>query len=76
MRCLPRAACVLCQLAGPEELTSLVEELGGPTTQPEAHTWAVAHGLEPEHPDDTTHAALTIAWGGAACRPPPAREAQ
>jgi hypothetical protein len=72
MRCLPRAAYVLCQLAGPEELTSLVEELGGPITPPQTHPWAVAHGLEPENPDDPTHAALTIAWRGclspAACQ--------
>jgi hypothetical protein len=62
MRCRLRAACVLCQLPGLKALTGLVDELGGPTTQPEAHTWAVAHGLEPEVPDDAAYAALTIAW--------------
>jgi hypothetical protein len=62
MRCRLQAACVLCQLAGADQLASLVEELGGPIIQPDAHTWAVAHGLEPDDPDDAASAALTVAW--------------
>jgi hypothetical protein len=60
--CTSRAACVLCQLAGPGGFTSLVDELDAPTTQPEAHQWAVTHGLEPDDADDAAYAALTIAW--------------
>jgi hypothetical protein len=62
MRCRLQAACVLCQLAGTDKLASLVDELGGPVIQPDAHQWAVAHGLEPDDPDDAADAALTVAW--------------
>ena len=62
MRCRLQAACVLCQLAGTDRLASLVDELGGPIIQPDAHQWAVAHGLEPDDPDDAAYAALTVAW--------------
>jgi hypothetical protein len=62
MRCRLQAACVLCQLAGTDKLASLVDELGGPIIQPDAHQWAVAHGLEPDEPDDADYAALTVAW--------------
>ena len=62
MRCRLQAACVLCQLAGTDELASLADELVGPIIQPDAHQWAVAHGLEPDDPDDAADAALTVAW--------------
>jgi hypothetical protein len=62
MRCRLQAACVLCQLAGTDKLASLVDELGGPIIQPDAHQWAVAHGLEPDDPDDAAYTALTVAW--------------
>jgi hypothetical protein len=62
MRCRFQAACVLRQLAGTDKLASLVNELGGPIIQPDAHHWAVAHGLEPDDPDDAAYAASTVAW--------------
>ena len=33
-----------------------------PVPTADAHQWAVAHGLEPDDPDDAAYAALTVAW--------------
>jgi hypothetical protein len=45
MGCSTGVPCLLCQLYGPFNYDNGIVDLGGPTVQPDATAWAVAHGF-------------------------------